>query len=104
MKIIARIDGSRVLVEMTEREVAHVVGYNYEGQLPHTRNQDEAFLSGTVYQVSPVWHRLQDQAVAAEKLEGVSKTLAALSDLVLQTKVQYTNVLAESPKMEGGAV
>jgi hypothetical protein len=54
---------------------------------------------GTEYEVGAAWHRLRSQAEAAEKLEGVSKTLTALADLVTQTKVTYVNATLQ----EGGA-
>lgn len=104
MKIIARIDSSRLLVEMTEREVANVSGYNREAQVPYAGHYNDAFRCGAEYQVSPAWDRLQQQAKAAEQLEDVSKTLSALSDLVTQTKVQFTNATAEcAPEPAGGA-
>lgn len=103
MKIIARINGDKLLVEMTEREIANVAGYNSESQLPHAWKPADALNVGMQYEVSPAWNRLQQQAKAADQLEGVSKTLAALSDLVTQTKVQFTNATAEAPKTEGGA-
>lgn len=103
MKIIARINENRLLVEMTEREIANLAGHNYERELQRSRGESDPFPTGREYQVHEAWGRLQQQAKAAEQLEGVSKTLAALSDLVTQTKVQFTNATAEAPKTEGCA-
>lgn len=104
MKIIARIDGDRILVEMTERELAHVAGRDFESQLrPQIQGYGkriEGTEVGTEYDVAKAWFRLQAQAQAAEKLEGVSKTLTALAYLVTLTKVTFTNCTAEQ---EGGA-
>jgi hypothetical protein len=104
VKIIARINCDKLLVEMTEQEVANVTGKNDPGDLriPTYVRQITGFETGTEYKVSPAWDRLQRQAKAAEQLEGVSKTLAALSDLVTQTKVQFTNATATT-ETNGGA-
>jgi hypothetical protein len=106
VKIIARISTDRLLVEMTEREIANVAGHISERHLAahqweHKRDQ-EPLRIGTEYKVSLAWDRLQQQAKAAEQLEGVSKTLAALSDLVTQTKVQFTNATVAT-EGNGGA-
>jgi len=103
VKIIARIDSNRLIVEMTEREIANIAGYSYESQLPHVRRPEEALRPGVEYKISPAWDRLRQQAEVSEKLVGVSKALAALSDLVTQTKVQFANATSEAPKAEGGA-
>lgn len=103
MKIIARISDDKVLVEMSAREVARVSGRDYETNLVPERQPYGQRLDGlevgTTYNVHDAWSRLREQESAAAKLEGVSKTLAALSDLVLQTKVAYTAATAP----EGGA-
>lgn len=106
MKIIARINTDKLLVEMTEREIANVAGHISERDLvnhqwEHKRDQ-EPLRVGAEYKVSPAWDRLQQQAKAAEQIEGVSKTLAALSDLVTQTKVQFTNATT-AKEASGGA-
>lgn len=97
MKIIARIDSGKLLVEMTEREIAHVSGHNTESEM-NTKRHGDPFMTGTEYAVSPAWRRLQEQATAADRLEGVSRTLTALADLVKQTKVQFTNCTAATPE------
>lgn len=103
MRITARIDGDRLLVEMTERELANVAGKNFATELrPEIQGYGkriEGTEVGTEYEVGAAWHRLRLQAEAAEKLEGVSKTLAALADLVTQTKVTFTNCTEK----EGGS-
>jgi len=105
VKIIARINGNKLLVEMTEREIANVAGRNRPDDLANPQtwgHQITGLETGTEYQLSPAWDRLQQQARAAEQLEGVSKTLAALSDLVTQTRVQFTNATATT-ETNGGA-
>ena len=89
---------------MTEREIANVVGHNRVDDFPRSRWHDEVLRVGTEFQVSPAWDRLQQQARAAEQLEGVSKTLSALSDLVTQTRVQFKAATDEcAPEPVGGA-
>lgn len=102
MRIIATIYDEKVLVEMTHRELANVVGKDHERELVVRGNytRTEGTEVGIEYAVSTAWNRLQEQAKAARELEGVSKTLAALADLVTQTKVAYTNATASA---EGGA-
>ena len=105
MKIIARINGDKLLVEMTEREIANVTGKNEAEELGLRNlygNPRTGFETGTEYKLSPAWDRLQQQEKAAEQLAGVSKTLAALSDLVTQTKVQFTNATVAT-EVNGGA-
>jgi hypothetical protein len=97
VKIIAKISDNKVLVEMTHRELANVVGKDYENELVVRGNYTRTGGTevGTEYKISDAWFRLRSQASAAMDLEGVSKTLSALSDLVLQTKVAYTNATKE---------
>ncbi len=78
---------------MSEQEIANVIGKNTADELwiPTYGRQITGFEVGTEYKVSDAWFRLREQAGASEKLKNVSKTLAALSDLVLQTEVQFTN-------------
>jgi hypothetical protein len=104
VKIIARISGDKLLVEMTQREIANVTGKHHSSELTISTygRHITGFETGTEYKVSPAWDRLQQQAKAAEQLEGVCKTLAALSDLVTQTKVQFTNCTAAT-EANGGA-
>lgn len=107
MKIVATMGEGKVLVEMTHREIANVVGKRTEDGLEVHRRCASYHLTGlevgTEYQVSPAWQRLEQQETVASQLEGVSRTLAALSDLVTQTKVQFTSATADAPKTEGGA-
>lgn len=106
MKIIARISGDKLLVEMTEREIANVAGHISERDLANhqweRKRDQEPLRVGAEYKVSPAWDRLQQQAKAAEQLESVSRTLASLSNLVTQTKVQFTNCTAAT-EGNGGA-
>lgn len=96
MKIIARVNDNKLLVEMSEQEIANVIGKNTTGELriPTYGREITGFEVGTEYKVSEAWYRLRDQARASDQLKNVSKTLAALSDLVLQTEVQFTSSTA----------
>ena len=92
MRIIAHAAHGDVIVQMNERELANVAGKDYESDLVvrgHTRIEGTEI--GTEYKVSEAWNRLRSQSRAAGELEGVSKTLSALADLVTQTKVAFTN-------------
>lgn len=102
MKIIAHAAHGDVIVQMTDRELANIVGKDYESELAVRGNYTrlEGTEIGTEYQVSKAWNRLRSQSRAANELEGVSKTLSALADLVTQTKVTFTNCTAEQ---DGGA-
>jgi hypothetical protein len=105
VKIIARISEDELLVEMTEREIANVTGKNGTEELavrnPYGSSRT-GFETGTEYKVSTAWDRLTAQAKAAKQLERVSKILDALSDLVTQTKVQFTNATVAT-EASGGA-
>ena len=81
---------------MSEQEIANVIGKSTPGELrvPTYGREITGFEVGTEYKVAEAWYRLRDQARASEQLKNVSKTLAALSDLVLQTEVQFTNATA----------
>ena len=102
MKIIAHAAHGDVIVQMSDAELANVVGKDYSSELVvrgnHTRLEGTEI--GTEYQVSVVWRRLKHQAAAANELQGVSNTLSALAELVTQTKVTFTNCTAEE---NGGA-
>lgn len=108
MKIVGTIGTDNLLVAMTPRELARVSGLgSYEDALtPKERTYGRRLTGlepGTEYEVGAAWDRLRNQAEAAAKLGGVSKTLSALADLVTQTKVAYTNATAAEPQKEGGA-
>lgn len=94
MKIVAKISNDRVLVEMTANELAKLNGKNYESQLvPHNPPYGQMLDGlevGTTYDIAPAWDRLYKQQMIPEKLEAAATTLAALSELITQTKVQIT--------------
>lgn len=96
VKIIARVNYDKLLLEMSEQEIANVIGKNTPDELrvPTYGMEITGFEVGMEYKVTEAWYRLRDQARAAEQLKNVSKTLAALSDLVLQTEVQFTSASA----------
>lgn len=107
MKILGTVGQHNLLVEMTPRELARVSGLgSYEDSLrPENRygGHRTGLEPGTVYEVGAAWDRLQEQAMAATKLEGVSKTLTALADLVMQTKVQFTQCTEKPAEVEAKA-
>ena len=99
MKIIARVNSDKLLVEMTEDELARLAGYYSQCHLPN--DCSIRFKAGTTYPVSEIYTRLNEQAQASQKLENVSKTLSALADLVTQTRAQFI-AATEEPAKEGG--
>lgn len=85
MKIIAKISGSNVLVQMTDRELANIVGKNYERDLEPARNYGphmDGLEVGTEYKVSEIYRRLRQQEQATEKLETAKRNLLAVAGLL----------------------
>jgi len=96
VKIIARVNCEKLLVEMTEDELARLAGCYGVYDLP---NDCSCCLeAGTTYPVSDIYLRLREQAEASQKLENVSKTLSALADLVTQTRAQFIAATEEPAK------
>jgi hypothetical protein len=103
VKIIAKVDDEVVLVQMSRRELARLAGYSYENCLVRENRVTEgyAFRIGAEYKIHETWDRLEAQAAASQKLNGISTTLTALADLVKQTEGAL--VQAVEIKTEGGA-
>lgn len=99
MKIIARVNREKLLVEMTEDELAMLMGHRWANSIPAVCSV--RFNAGTTYPVSDIYTRLHEQAQASQKLDNVSKTLSALADLVTQTRAQFI-AATEEPAKEGG--
>ncbi len=103
MKIIAKISGSNVLVQMTDRELANIVGKNHEQQLEPPRNYGprlDGLEVGTEYKVSEIYNRLRQQEQATEKLETAKRNLLAVAGL-LEIIEPAALIIGPAPK-EGG--
>ncbi len=83
MRIVATITENRVLVEMSGRELANIVGKTYQDQLrPNGRYNSLTGLEvGTQYDVSTIYNRLRKQEDAAATIEQGRKSALALAEM-----------------------
>jgi hypothetical protein len=83
MKIVATVGESRVLVEMTGRELANIVGKTYENQLSNDTRYTRlnGLEVGTQYDVSTIYNRLRKQEDAAATIEQGRKAALALAEM-----------------------
>lgn len=103
MIIIGHTSKDSVLVQMTRREFANVIGKSYESEMVHGRypNEMSGFEVGTECKVSDIYDRLRRQEQVAPQLEQASMSLEALADLIKHV-APTAKLLTE--QAEGGAV
>lgn len=104
MKIVAKVSGSKVLVEMTDRELAHIVGKNHEEQLETPRSYAPSLTGlevGTEYKVSDIYSRLRQQEQGVKQLSQAKANLLAVAAL-LEVIEPAALIIGPTPE-EGGA-
>ena len=75
MKIIAQIDSNNVLIQATKNEVANVLGYCYESQMPKPEGyREEKIAVGMEIPVSEMYAACQSVKNVAEEIASAIKT------------------------------
>ncbi len=103
MKVIAHSSRSNVLVDVSRRELANMVGHEYEDSLSvgSGYNRNDGFDVGTEYDVSSIFSRLRKQERVKEQLENCATNLEALASLI-RTVIPVAKQVAEDGS-DGGA-
>lgn len=81
MKIIGTA-GHSILMQMSKQEVAQVMGFHYECEIPNPGRYDERFEPGKEYNVSDIYKRLRRQEDVKAQLATAAKSLESLADLI----------------------
>jgi hypothetical protein len=82
MKIVATIAENRILVEMSGRELANIVGKDYQDNLETGGYSRKTGMEvGTQYNVSEIYNRLRKQKEAAATIEQGRKSALALAEM-----------------------
>lgn len=81
MKIIGTA-GREILVQMSKDEVAKILGFSYEENIPNHAYYCERFTPGKEYAVSDIYARLRHQEGVKAQLATAAKSLESLADLI----------------------
>lgn len=83
MKIIAKVDGSKWLIEATNTEIARVLGENSDYYLERSAPQGVRTLAvGTEIPISPWWDFVHKLKADEESVRRMGATLRSIADLV----------------------
>lgn len=82
MKIIGKGAHHKLIVEMDKTELLHLVGLDYESQLPTQRAGESPLSIGYEFNVSLIYRRLRDMRQHEDTLRQAAHSLRYFADLI----------------------